>query len=174
NMQAARATAGGATESTVLGPFYVPDQPVLPMEADLNRGAPGPSVRFAGRVLGPDGAPVADARIEVWQTAPTGLYDVQDPSQPRGNLRGTFVTGSDGRYAFRTLLPSSYPIPHDGPVGQLLRAVGRHPYRPAHVHFMITAAGCRKLVTHLFLTGDQYLASDAVFGVKPSLIVVPR
>src|SRR5689334_21680441 len=157
NMEAARATAGGATESTVLGPFYVPDQPVLPMEADLNRGAAGPSVRFFGRVLGKEGAPIDRARIEVWQTAPNGLYDVQDSAQPRGNLRGTFMTGPDGRYAFRTLRPSSYPIPYDGPVGQLLRAVGRHPYRPAHVHFMISAAGYRRLVTHLFLTGDEYL-----------------
>jgi len=126
-----------------------------------------------GRVADANGRPIAGAVVEVWQTATNQLYDVQDEAQPRGHLRGTFRTDERGEYAFRTLLPVSYPIPDDGPAGQLLRGLGRHPFRPAHVHFMITAPGYRQLVTHLFLEGDKYLDSDAVFGVKPSLVVTP-
>jgi catechol 1,2-dioxygenase len=126
-----------------------------------------------GRVANAGGSPIAGAKVEVWQTAPNQLYDVQDEDQPRGHLRGTFRTDERGEYEFRTILPVSYPIPDDGPAGQLLRGLGRHPFRPAHVHFMISAPGHRKLVTHLFLQGDKHLESDAVFGVKPSLVVLP-
>jgi protocatechuate 3,4-dioxygenase beta subunit len=112
--------------------------------------------------------------IEVWQTAPNQLYDVQDKDQPQGHLRASFRTDTAGVYRFRTILPVSYPIPDDGPAGQLLGAMGRHPFRPAHIHFMISAPGYRTLVTHLFFEGDKYLESDAVFGVKPSLIVRPE
>jgi protocatechuate 3,4-dioxygenase beta subunit len=112
--------------------------------------------------------------VEVWQTAPNQLYDVQDKDQPSGHLRASFRTDAAGTYRFRTIMPVSYPIPNDGPAGQLLAAMGRHPFRPAHIHFMISAPGYRTLVTHLFLDGDEYLASDAVFGVKPSLIIRPR
>ena len=115
--------------------------------------------------------PIAGALIEVWQTAPNQLYDVQDKDQPQGHLRASFRTDSAGAYRFRTILPVSYPIPDDGPAGQLLAAMGRHPFRPAHVHFMISAPGYRTLVTHLFFEGDEYLESDAVFGVKLSLVV---
>ena len=112
--------------------------------------------------------------VEVWQTAPNQLYDVQDKDQPSGHLRASFRTDAAGTYRFRTIMPVSYPIPNDGPAGQLLAAMGRHPFRPAHIHFMISAPGYRTLVTHLFLDGDEYLGSDAVFGVKASLIIRPR
>jgi protocatechuate 3,4-dioxygenase beta subunit len=112
--------------------------------------------------------------VEVWQTAPNQLYDVQDEDQPEGHLRGSFRSDGAGIYRFRTIMPVSYPIPNDGPAGQLLAAMGRHPFRPAHIHFMISAPGYRTLVTHLFLDGDEYLGTDAVFGVKPSLVIRPR
>jgi protocatechuate 3,4-dioxygenase beta subunit len=164
----------GITDSTVLGPFYTGRQ------RDLNKGDSillreegGEALLMKGRVADAGGKPIAGAKVEVWQTATNELYDVQDPDQPRGHLRGTFRTDEHGEYEFRTVLPVSYPIPNDGPAGQLLRGLGRHPFRPAHVHFMISAPGHRKHVTHLFLKGDKYLGSDAVFGVKPSLIVRP-
>lgn len=164
----------GATDSTVLGPFYTGLQPTLPMGANIDRTGGGPTAQVSGHVRSMEGAPIDGARLEVWQAAPSGLYDVQDSEQPAGNLRATFVTGADGRYEFRTLVPECYPIPDDGPVGRLLRAAGRHPWRPAHVHFLITAPGFERLVTHIFLAGGRYLDSDAVFGVKPSLVVEPR
>jgi protocatechuate 3,4-dioxygenase beta subunit len=125
-------------------------------------------------VFAVDGKPVEGAVVEVWQTASNQLYDCQDPEQPRGHLRGTFLTDNEGRYGFQAALPESYPILTDGPVGQLLHRMGRHPFRPAHIHFMISGAGCRTLVTHLFLADDRYLGSDAVYGVKPSLVVRPE
>ena len=127
-----------------------------------------------GRVTDSQGRSIANALVEVWQTAPNQLYDVQDKDQPSGHLRASFRTDAAGTYRFRTIMPVSYPIPNDGPAGQLLAAMGRHPFRPAHIHFMISAPGYRTLVTHLFLDGDEYLASDAVFGGKPSLIIRPR
>jgi protocatechuate 3,4-dioxygenase beta subunit len=166
--------ADGATESTVFGPFYSGLQPVLSTGASiLKREEPGERLTFAGRVLSSDGRPIPGALIEVWQTAPNGLYDVQDSEQPPGHLRASFNTERDGGYRFETVQPVSYAIPSDGPVGRLLEQVGRHPNRPAHIHFMISAPGHRRLITHLFIAGDPYLASDAVFGVKPSLIVTP-
>ena len=167
--------AAGATESTVLGPFYLPDQRELPMGASISvMAAEGERVTVRGHIRSADGTPIAGAEIQVWQTAGNGMYDVQDQNQLEGNMRGRFRTRGDGAYAFETLLPTSYPIPTDGPVGRLLRSTGRHPNRPAHIHFMISAEGHARLVTHLFLAGDAYLDSDAVFGVKPSLIVTPQ
>lgn len=164
----------GITESTVLGPFYAGPQRELDKgDAILLREEDGEPLLMKGRVADAGGEPVVGAKVEVWQTATNQLYDVQDDDQPRGHLRATFRTDARGEYAFRTILPVSYPIPADGPAGQLLEGLGRHPFRPAHVHFMISAPGYRKLVTHLFLAGDKYLGSDAVFGVKPSLIVKP-
>ena len=161
-----------ATESTVLGPFYVAGAPELEMGADIARQpGDGRPLEMSGRVLGADGRPVAGAIVDVWQTAANGLYDVQDPEQPPYNLRGRFRTGADGRYRFRTIRPVSYPVPTDGPVGGMLQALGRHAWRPAHLHFMIAAPGHARLVTHLFVKGDPYLGSDAVFGVKDSLVV---
>jgi protocatechuate 3,4-dioxygenase beta subunit len=130
----------------------------------------GEPVVVRGRVTDPAGKPVAGAILDVWQASPDGKYDTQDPNQPEVNLRGIFTTGSDGEYWFRTVKPAAYPIPDDGPVGDLLRATGRHPMRPAHIHFMISADGYERLITHIFVEGDEYLDSDSVFGVKNSLV----
>jgi protocatechuate 3,4-dioxygenase beta subunit len=162
--------SAGATESSVLGPFYRDGARLLPPPADIAGATPGEAVVVQGRVTRPDGRPVPGALLDVWQTAPNGLYENQDPDQPDMNLRGTLCTDADGRYAFRTVKPVSYSIPHDGPVGQLLRATGRHPYRPAHIHFKLSAPGYEPLTTMLFVEGDPYLDSDAVFGVKSSLV----
>jgi protocatechuate 3,4-dioxygenase beta subunit len=165
---------GDASESTVLGPFYAGRQPTsLIGSSILKRHEPGELMTMEGRIADCDASPLAGALIEVWQTAPNGLYDVQDPAQPQGHLRATFQTDESGAYRFETVTPVSYAIPDDGPVGRLLDQMGRHPNRPSHIHFMITAPGYRRLVTHLFIAGDPYLHSDAVFGVKDSLIVAP-
>src|SRR5712671_1756186 len=165
----------GISDSTVLGPFYAGHQRELAQgDSILLREEASEPLVMSGRVVDPEGQPVAGALIEVWQTAPNQLYDVQDKDQPEGHLRASFRTDAAGLYRFQTILPVSYPIPDDGPAGQLLAAMGRHPFRPAHVHFMISAPGFRTLVTHLFFEGDQYLESDAVFGVKRSLVVRPE
>ena len=161
----------GSTEATVLGPFHVAGAPRLEMGADLRKDAAGEPCTVSGRVLDAAGRPVAGALLDVWQTNGNGFYDVQQPGvQPEMNLRGRFETGPDGRYRFRTVKPVSYPIPADGPVGAMLGRMGRHAYRPAHIHFIVEAPGFRRLVTHVFAEGDEYLDSDAVFGVKPSLV----
>jgi catechol 1,2-dioxygenase len=165
----------GLSESTVLGPFYAGQQRELAAgESILLREEESAPLQMRGRVTDSRARPIVNAFVEVWQTAPNQLYDVQDENQPEGHLRGSFRTDVAGAYRFRTIMPVSYPIPNDGPAGQLLAAMGRHPFRPAHIHFMISAPGYRTLVTHLFLDGDEYLDSDAVFGVKPSLIIRPR
>jgi protocatechuate 3,4-dioxygenase beta subunit len=161
---------GKSTESTVLGPFYVEGAPEMVLGANICKpGTPGEPCHIRGRVLGADGKPLAGALVDVWQGAGDGFYDVQKDEGT--NLRARFRTGADGRYDFHCVLPASYPVPDDGPVGKLLVATGRHPMRPGHLHFMIQAPGHAKLVTHLFTRGDKYLDSDAVFGVKESLIV---
>ena len=161
----------GATESSVLGPFYVENPPKAENGADIDRGIPGggEALYVEGTVTTPDGRPIAGATVDVWHSDKDGFYDVQYSG---GDLfrRARFVTDQDGRFSFWTTMPALYPIPHDGPVGEMLKATGRHPYRPAHVHFMIEASGYDKLVTQLFVDGDPYLDSDAVFGVKNSLI----
>ena len=165
----------GISDSTVLGPFYAGHQRELAQgDTILLREEASEPLMMSGRVTDPEGQPVADALIEVWQTAPNQLYDVQDRDQPQGHLRASFRTDMAGTYRFRTIMPVSYPIPDDGPAGQLLAAMGRHPFRPAHIHFMISAPGYRTLVTHLFFEGDKFLESDAVFGVKSSLVVRPE
>lgn len=162
----------GATENTVFGPFHVEGAPLRQMGDVIALEDKGERCLYEGRVLDLDGKPVEGARIDVWSDNADGYYDVQQPGiQPRWNNRGVFVTGPDGRYSFVGIKPVSYPIPDDGPVGQMLKALGRHPYRPAHMHFMVTAPGHEKLVTHTFVAGDTYLESDAVFGVKQPLIV---
>lgn len=165
----------GATPSTVFGPFHVAGVPERPMGAQISLDGKGEPCLFEGRVLDLDGAPIADALVDVWSDNADGFYDVQQPDlQPKHNNRGVFRTGSDGRYAFVGIRPVAYPIPDDGPVGQLLAHLGRHPWRPAHMHFLITAPGYERLVTHTFVAGDRYLGSDAVFGVKAPLIVPYR
>jgi catechol 1,2-dioxygenase len=161
----------GASESTVLGPFHVAGAPELPMGANICLDAKGEPMFVHGRILDTSGKPVANAKIDVWQANDEGFYDVQQKGvQPDFNLRGVFRTGPDGAYWFRGVKPKFYPIPDDGPVGQLLHALGRHPYRPAHLHYMIEAEGYDPLITHIFDPDDPYIASDAVFGVKESLL----
>lgn len=160
-----------ATENTVFGPFHVANAPVRAMGANISLDGKGESCLFEGRVLDLEGNPVEGATVDVWSDNAEGFYDVQQPRiQPKWNNRGRFVTGADGAYAFRGIRPVSYPIPDDGPVGQMLGHLGRHPYRPAHMHYLVTAPGFQKLVTHTFVFGDDYLISDAVFGVKDTLI----
>jgi hydroxyquinol 1,2-dioxygenase len=158
---------GGATETTVLGPFYVQGHD-RPLGADISDGIGGEPLLVEGTVHDTAGAPVAGAVVDTWHSDQDGYYDVQ-----RGDeltLRARFRTDDAGRFWFWSIVPSSYPIPNDGPVGEMLHAQGRHPYRPAHVHFKIGAPGCEELATHVFVAGDRYLDSDAVFGVKQSLI----
>jgi len=162
---------GGATETTVLGPFYVSGAKDMPMWADIAGDAPGEPAYVSGRVLDIMGRPIAGAVLDVWQTDGEGFYDVQRPGGDQQYARGKFTTGADGRYGFKTVRPVSYPVPTDGPVGKMLLGMGRHPYRPAHVHVIITAPEYERVATHLFVEGDKYLDSDAVFGVKHSLVV---
>jgi catechol 1,2-dioxygenase len=162
--------SAGATESSVLGPFYVEGAPERPLGADLASGR-GARATLSGQVRDLGGRPIPGALLDVWQTAPTGLYHMQDASAPRFDLCGRLHADGDGRYAFRTLLPVSYSIPVDGPVGRMLGLLGRHPNRPAHIHFIVSAPGHVPVVTQLFTEGDPYLDSDAVFGVKSSLVV---
>jgi catechol 1,2-dioxygenase len=162
---------GVATESTVLGPFHVVESPPRPLGANISLADRGEPCLVTGRVTGPDGEPVGGAAVDVWQADAEGYYDVQRPGEvPPSNLRGLFTTGDDGRFWFRTVMPRYYPIPTDGPVGALLEATGRHPYRPAHIHFLVGAEGYAPVTTHVFAADSPYLDSDAVFGVKPGLV----
>ncbi|HEY5879326.1 MAG TPA: dioxygenase [Nakamurella sp.] len=161
------------TQATVEGPFHMVASPLRELGDDINvSGEPGEPCLITGRVVDQDGVPVPGATVDVWQANSRGFYDVQRPDEmPQGELRGLFTTDADGRFHFQSIVPAHYPIPTDGPVGDLLRATGRHGFRPAHVHFEIAAPGMRTLTTHIFVTGSPYLESDAVFGVKKSLIV---
>ncbi len=164
-------TGGTSTESTVLGPFHMVESPVRELGADIALDGKGTPCLVSGQVTGPDGEPLAGASVDVWQTNEDGFYDVQQPDiQPPGNLRGMFTADADGRFWFRSVVPRYYPIPDDGPVGQLLSSTGRHPNRPAHLHFIVAAPGYRPVTTHVFVADSPYLDSDAVFGVKESLI----
>jgi protocatechuate 3,4-dioxygenase beta subunit len=160
----------GATESTVLGPFFVQGACEVPIGGTIARpGTPGKPALVRGSVKDAKGNPVAGATIDVWQSGDDGFYDVQKTDGE--NLRGTLKADAKGEFWFRTVVPQYYPIPTDGPVGRMLKGTGRHPMRPGHLHFMLSAPGFRQLVTHLFTNGDPYLDSDVVFGVKESLIV---
>ncbi len=161
-----------ATENTVFGPFHVDGAPVLNMGANISLDGKGESCLYQGRVLDLDGNPIAGASIDVWSDNSEGFYDVQQPNQqPTWNNRGVFITGADGCYEFIGIKPVAYPIPDDGPVGQMLGNLGRHPWRPAHMHFMLNHPNFERIVTHTFVAGDPYLISDTVFGVKESLIL---
>jgi protocatechuate 3,4-dioxygenase beta subunit len=159
------------TPSTVLGPFYVRDAPRMAMGGIIARHGRGEALFVSGRVYDEAGLPMADTDLDVWQTSEDGFYDTQDDTQPDMNLRGVFRTMADGRFWFRSIVPASYPIPSDGPVGAMLTALGRHPMRPAHIHFILRAERYETLTTHIFIDGDPYLDTDAVFGVKDALIV---
>lgn len=162
----------GATESTVLGPFYVKSAPALDMGTDICLDQKGAPMLVRGRVVDTAGKPIGDATLDVWQANDEGFYDVQQRGlQPDFNLRGVFRTKADGRYWFKAVRPKFYPIPNDGTVGRLLSLLGRHPYRPAHLHYIIKAEGFAALTTHIFDPDDPYINSDAVFGVKESLMV---
>ena len=160
----------GCTEATVFGPFHVEGAPCYEPGADIANGARGVPCEVRGTVRGLGGEPIAGATLDVWQSDEDGLYDVQHAGIDHAQARGILNTDADGRYRFRSILAMPYAIPHDGPVGDLLKATGRHPWRPAHLHFMIEAPGFETLITHVFRSDDAYLDSDAVFGVRQSLI----
>ena len=160
----------GCTEATVFGPFHVEGAPSYELGADIANGARGTPCAVRGSVRGLDGRPVADARIDVWQSDDDGLYDVQHPDLDHAQARGVLRSDGEGRFHFRSILPVPYAIPHDGPVGDLLKATGRPPWRPAHLHFLIEAPGYERLVTHVFRRDDPHLDADAVFGVRRSLV----
>jgi protocatechuate 3,4-dioxygenase beta subunit len=161
----------GATQTTVLGPFHIADAPRRALGANICLDGKGEPLRVEGYVRDVDGRPISNALLDVWQTNDEGFYDVQQKGvQPEMNLRGVFETDAAGRYWFQSAKPRFYPIPNDGPVGQLLRAMGRHPNRPAHIHFIVSATGYAPITTHLFAPDSPYLTSDPVFGVKASLI----
>jgi hydroxyquinol 1,2-dioxygenase len=166
-----RKSAGTATESTVLGPFHMVLSPRRSLGENIDLVGDGPQAVLEGQVRSAGGTPLPGAELDVWQANDHGFYDVQQPElQPAGNGRGLFTAGQDGGYWFRTIVPAYYPIPADGPVGTLLKATKRHPYRPAHIHFLVTAPGHRPLTTHIFVAGSPYIDSDAVFAVRNSLI----
>ena len=165
------AKPAGATEATVFGPFHTADAPHVDQGADIAHGAPGLPMFVRAVVQGPDGEPVANAEVDVWQADDDGLYDVQRPELGDARrARAVLRTDARGAVRFRSIVPTAYPIPTDGPVGAMLAATARHPWRPAHLHFMIGAAGYQSLTTHIFREGDAYLDSDVVFGVRSSLI----
>lgn len=161
-----------ATENTVFGPFHVAGAPVLEMGANISLDGKGETCLYKGRVLDLNGNPIEGVRIDVWSDNSDGFYDVQKPDeQPAWNNRGVFITGADGRYWFTGIKPVSYSIPDDGPVGEMLNSLGRHSWRPAHMHFMLNHPKFERIVTHTFVSGDSFLSTDAVSGVKDSLIL---
>jgi protocatechuate 3,4-dioxygenase beta subunit len=164
--------AGGTgTESTVLGPFHMVESPPRELGDDIALDGKGTPCLVQGQVTGPEGEPIPGASVDAWQANDDGFYDVQQPDiQPAYNLRGLFTADAEGRFHFRSVVPRHYPVPYDGPVGDMLSATGRHAYRPAHLHFIVTAPGYLPVTTHVFIAGSPYLDSDAVFGVKESLI----
>lgn len=160
----------GATESTVLGPFYVPDSPLREYGANIALQPAGDPTWVCGRVRTTAGDPIAGAELDVWQNGDNELYAVQDADAPEEHLRARFRTRDDGTYGFIGVRPVPYRIPSDGPVGRMLQATGRHPWRPAHIHLIVRARGYRTLTTHIFDSTSEHLDADAVFAVKPSLL----
>ena len=160
----------GSVESTVTGPFYWPGAPDLPLGSNLSEGVRGEPAFYSGRVLSSDGAPLKNALLDIWSGDGEGNYDMQIPGETAMKARGKIRTDAAGRYWFRSIKPSFYPVPTDGPVGGMLRKMGRHPYRPGHIHMIVSAPGHMPVTTHLFVAGSEYLDSDAVFGMKESLV----
>ncbi len=159
------------TSSSVLGPFHISGSPPLALGADMRRDFEDKLLLVEGVVKSSDGTPIAGATLDIWQTAPNGLYSSQDPDQDTYSFHGLQTTGEDGRYAFTTVRPVEYTVPSDGPVGDILRACGRHPWRPSHLHFIAKAPGFRSLVTEVFPDNDPYLDQDTVFGVREDLVM---
>ena len=160
----------GCTEATVFGPFYVKDAPQYELGADIANGAKGTPCQVRGTVRGTRGEAIAGATLDVWQSDDDGLYDVQHEALEQAQARGQLRADGEGRYHFRSIVAVPYAIPHDGPVGAMLQATGRHPWRPAHLHFMVKAPGYETLITPVFRQDSDYLDSDAVFGVRQSLV----
>jgi len=162
----------GATENSVLGPFFVENRQSFENGADISGGIQGEPLFFNARVLDTDGQPIAGARVDIWHSDDDGSYDIMMP-QLNGQLamRGLFRTDEHGRIWFRSIMPTSYPIPDDGTVGTLLKTANRSPMRPGHVHVRVESPGFRRLTTMLFIDGDPHLDSDPVFGVKQSLVM---
>jgi hydroxyquinol 1,2-dioxygenase len=160
----------GSVESTVLGPFYWENAPDLPLGSNLAEGVKGEPAFYSGRVLSADGRPLQNALLDIWSGDGEGNYDMQIPGETAMKARGRIRTDAEGGYRFRSIRPSFYPVPTDGPVGRMLRKMGRHPYRPGHIHMIVSAPGYSPVTTHLFVAGSEYLDSDAVFGMKESLV----
>jgi hydroxyquinol 1,2-dioxygenase len=160
----------GSAESTVLGPFYWEGAPDLPLGSNLAVGVKGEPAFYSGRVLSADGQPIRGALLDIWSGDGEGNYDMQLPGDVGMKARGRIRTDGEGRYWFRSIRPTFYPVPTDGPVGVMLRKMGRHPYRPGHIHMIVSAPGHEAVTTHLFVAGSDYLDSDAVFGMKESLV----
>jgi hydroxyquinol 1,2-dioxygenase len=159
-----------SAESTVLGPFYWEDAPDLPLGSNLAEGVKGEPAFYSGRVLGVDGRALENALLDIWSGDGEGNYDMQIPGETGMKARGRIRTDAEGCYRFRSIKPTFYPVPTDGPVGRMLRKMGRHPYRPGHIHMIVSAPGHLPVTTHLFVAGSEYLDSDAVFGMKQSLV----
>jgi hydroxyquinol 1,2-dioxygenase len=160
----------GSAESTVQGPFYWEGAPDLPPGSNLAEGVKGEPAFYSGRVLSIDGKPLEGALLDIWSGDGEGNYDMQIPGETTMKARGRIRTDAAGRYSFRSIRPTFYPVPTDGPVGRMLRKMGRHPYRPGHIHMIVSAPGYLPVTTHLFVAGSEYLDSDAVFGMKESLV----
>jgi hydroxyquinol 1,2-dioxygenase len=160
----------GSAESTVLGPYYWEGAPDMPLGSNLAEGVKGEPAFYSGRVLGANGKPLANALLDVWSGDGEGNYDMQMPGDVGMKARGRIRTDSEGRYWFRSIRPTFYPVPTDGPVGRMLAKMGRHPFRPGHIHMIVSAAGHEPVTTHLFVADSEYLDSDAVFGMKESLV----
>jgi hydroxyquinol 1,2-dioxygenase len=160
----------GSVESTVQGPFYWEGAPDLPRGSNLAEGVKGEPTFYSGRVLSEDGRPLENALLDIWSGDGEGNYDMQVPGETGMKARGRIRTDTEGRYWFRSIRPTFYPVPTDGPVGCMLRKMGRHPYRPGHIHMIVSASGHSPVTTHLFVAGSEYLDSDAVFGMKESLV----
>jgi protocatechuate 3,4-dioxygenase beta subunit len=170
-LQSATNKNGAITERSVLGPFHADGSPLLAVGGDLKRDNEGDALLVRGCVTEASGKPIAGAALDYWQAAANGFYWQQDPAQDKNNLRCKMITGGDGRYAFTTVRPAPYTVPYDGPVGSLLRAGGRHAWRPSHLHFIVAAPGYQALTTEVFFADDTYVDEDAVFGVRASLVV---
>jgi hydroxyquinol 1,2-dioxygenase len=164
-------TKPGGTSSSVLGPFHISGAPPLAIGGDMKGDFDGDVLISEGIVKAPDGSPIHGATVDIWQTAPNGLYSSQDPDQDTFSFHGLQTTGADGRYAFTSVKPVEYTVPTDGPVGDILNATGRHPWRPSHLHFIVKAEGYRPLVTEVFPDDDPYLDQDTVFGVRDDLVM---
>ena len=164
-------SSDGGTSSSVLGPFHISNSPDIALGADLKGKHGGELVLVKGSVKDLQGNPIAGATLDIWQTAPNGLYSSQDPDQDTYEFHALFTSDEDGHYRFTTAKPVSYTVPTDGPVGDLLKATGRHPWRPSHLHYIVKATGFRTLVTEVFPNDDPYLDQDTVFGVREDLVM---